>query len=79
MKLIISHRSIKRELETPFALCIGRDDLDMLIRELQQQMAGMGPYGWIRIDPSHPADCPPNTRALAWTEAGNINPPLAHT
>lgn len=70
MKLVISHKGVKRELHTPFALCCGMDDLDSLIRALEAARAGMlnATYGWMRIDPSHPDDCPPNTRPLPWTE-----------
>src|SRR6266566_7918670 len=77
MRFIISYKGIKRALETPFAMCIGANDLEYLIRELEAQRRGLGesPYGWIRIDPSHPSDCAPNTRPLEWTEASNINPP----
>jgi len=77
MKLIISHQGIKRELDTPFGLCCSTKDLEYLIRELQKQLAGMGDssYGWMRVDPSHPCNAPPNTAPLAWTDARNINPP----
>jgi len=76
MRFIISHKGIKRTLETPFAMCIGVKELEYLIRELEAQLRGLGEssYGWIRVDPSHPSDCAPNTRPLEWTEAGNINP-----
>src|SRR6266566_2976315 len=77
MRFIISHKGIKRTLETPFAMCIGVKELEYLIRELEAQLRGLGEssHGWIRVDPSHPSDCAPNTRPLEWTEAGNINPP----
>lgn len=75
MKLIISQHGIKRQIEGSFAMCCGADDLDTLIQELQRQRAGMTGYGWFKVDASHPCDAPANTRPLAWTEAGNINPP----
>jgi hypothetical protein len=79
MKLIISHKGIKRELETPFALCCSADDLASLIRELKAVHAALvdmgSGYGWVRIDPSHPCDAPSNTKPLAWTDVRNINPP----
>jgi hypothetical protein len=78
MKLVISHKGIKRELETPFALCCQMAELDQLIALLQEQRRAKGEstYGWIRVDPSPPADCAPNPRPLGWTEAGNMNPPI---
>ena len=72
MKLTISSEGVKRELNTPFALCISSKDLGSLIRELQFVHAGMEsnnmPFGWVRIDPSHPCDAPPNTKPLGWGE-----------
>lgn len=70
MKFTISSKGVKRELTTPFALCIGPDDLDSLIRALQEARAGMlnSTYGWVRVDPSHPCDAPPNTEPLKWDE-----------
>lgn len=80
MKIIISHKGIKRELETPFALCCDMNELDQLIVELQAQRRANEEisYGWIKVDLSHPADCAPNTRPLKWTEASNINPPIIY-
>lgn len=75
MKYIISQGGIKREIEGPFAMCCDPADLEILIQELQRARMTIGSYGWFRIDPSHPSDCPPNTRPLKWTEVGNINPP----
>jgi len=78
MKFIISHNGLKRELATPFAMCIGSEDLRDLIRELQQELQRFGGdfmIAWLRIDPSHPSECAPNTVALEWNDPGNRNPP----
>lgn len=68
MKIIISYGGVSRELGTPFALCMGTADLDHLIRALQSARAGMmdTTYGWMRVDPSHPSDAPPNTPPRPW-------------
>ena len=70
MRILLSKDGIKREIETPFAICIGRDDLETLIRTLQELHGAMegisSSYGWLRVDPSHPCDAPPNTPPLPW-------------
>jgi len=70
MKMVISYKGVSRHLETPFALCMGMNDLDDLISTLQSARAGMidSTYGWMRIDPSHPSDSPPNTPPRQWEE-----------
>ena len=80
MKLIISQGGVKRELRGAFAMCLSQEDLTLLITLLQAQEGAWketgGSYGWIRIDPSHPdQDSRPNTKPLAWTDPGNVNPP----
>lgn len=70
MKFIISKDGTKRELETPFALCIDTEHLGSLINELRSLHAGMKEtgtsYGWIKVDLAHPSDCQPNTKPLPW-------------
>jgi hypothetical protein len=72
MKLILSKDGVKRELHTPFAVCTSPDDLERIGREFIALAAGMradnASYGWQRVDPSHPCDCPPNTPPLLWTD-----------
>jgi hypothetical protein len=77
MKIIFSKNGIKREIETPFSICVSAADLDVFIQELTRMRAyqGNSTYGWLRIDPSHPSDCQPNTAVLKWTDARNCNPP----
>jgi hypothetical protein len=71
MKIILSKDGVKREIETPFAMCIDREDLEALIRSLRELHAAMtemnASYSWIRVDPSHPCDAPANTPPLPWT------------
>jgi len=69
MKLIISARGVKRELRAPFALCCSAEDLESLIHELQRARGSMlsSPYGWVKIDPSHPCDAPSGP-PKDWTE-----------
>lgn len=72
MKLILSKDGVKREIETPFALCISPVDMQHLAQELIAQAAGMqangGSYGWVLIDTGHPDKSPPNTPPRKWTE-----------
>ena len=73
MKLVLSKDGVKREIQTPFALCCDMEELDRLIRAMQAARAGMtetgGTYGWLRIDTAHPdPDGPANTPPLKWTE-----------
>jgi hypothetical protein len=79
MRIILSKDGVKREIETPFAMCISRDDLEDLIRALRELHAAMtemnSSYGWLRVDPSHPCDAPPNTPPLPWT----AQPPAQRT
>ena len=76
MKLVLFKDGVKREIETPFALCIGRGDLHQLIDELKFVAGGMdgsgSSYGWVRIDPSHPADCKPNTPPMPWSASDTM-------
>lgn len=57
MKLVLSKNGVKREIEAPFALCCSAEDLDTFIQELRRAQGSMlnSSYGWMRIDPSHPA------------------------
>jgi hypothetical protein len=77
MKMIIDKDGIKRELESPFSLCMSRDDLDAFICELRERLVVMSDtsdgslgssYGWFRVDTSHPASAPSSTMPLAWTD-----------
>jgi len=72
MKLVISKDGVKREIQTPFAICCDMNDLDHLIRAIIAARAGMvangGSYGWLRIDTNHPSDCAANSKPLEWTE-----------
>lgn len=70
MRIILCKDTVKREIETPFAICIGADDLDRLIRVLQQIRGSMlnSTYGWYRVDDFNPCDAPPNTPPRRWTE-----------
>lgn len=70
MKLVFAKDGVKREIETPFALCCKMEDLDRLILELQAARGSMGDanYGWFRIDETHPAaDCASGA-PRKWTE-----------
>ncbi len=72
VKLIISKDGVKREITTPFAMVIGTQDLDYLIRHLKALHAGCvdagTTYGWVKVDPGHPdADGPSNSPPLPWT------------
>lgn len=74
MKIVLSKDGVKREIETPFAICIGRDDLHRLISALSHMYASMrdeangSSYGWGRIDEAHPDTCAPNQAPLKWTD-----------
>ena len=72
MKLIIAKGGLKREIQTPFALCCDIEEMDGLIRALQFARAGMvnsgSSYGWMRIDTDHPCDGPSNTPPLQWNQ-----------
>lgn len=72
MKLVISKSGVKREIETPFGIAVKPDDLRELARELLRNADRMDAegttYGWVRCDPSHPSDCPPNTPPRPWVE-----------
>lgn len=70
MRLIFSKDNVKREIETPFALCCSMDDLEILIKTLQSARGAMlnNTYGWMLIDDSHPCKGPSNTVPLKWTE-----------
>ena len=68
-KIAISHKGVKRWLETPFAICGNPDDMRRIGEEIvkQAKMLEVG-YGWMRIDPSHPDSGPPNTKPLEWVD-----------
>lgn len=72
MKLILSKDGVKREIETPFAICCNVEELGALVREINAVRAGMldngSTFGWMRIDPSHPCDAAPNTKPRPWTD-----------
>lgn len=72
MRIILSKDGVSREIETPFALCCGSGEIDALISALREIKGGMAetgsPYGWHRVDPSHPSDGPFNTPPRKWTE-----------
>ena len=70
MKIIISHEGVKRELQTPFRLCMAMDDLDALVESLKRARRMMGDctFGWMRIDPEGETEdsSPANTPPLPW-------------
>lgn len=70
-KIIINKDGVSRELETPFAICLSSKDVFQLIEELKSVAATMSasgsPYGWHRIDTSHPASGPGGP-PRKWTE-----------
>ena len=70
IKIVLSKDGVKREITTPFGICIHRDDLGRLIRALQDirdRMEGAGAiYGWDRVVVGHPDDSLPNTSPRPW-------------
>ena len=72
MKIILSKDGITREIETPFGMCCDMYELDILIRILQDARAAYeescSPYGWFRVDTSHPSEGPYNTPPKLWAE-----------
>ena len=58
MKLVISQGGIKREIEAPFGICLSGQDLDDLIRKLQDiqgaWIQSRCSYGWAVVDKFDP-------------------------
>ncbi len=81
MKLVLAKDGVKREIEAPFGLCVSSDDLETFIGLLREARAVMGSqgasFGWVRIDPSHPADDASDGHPpLKWTDGELIVPPV---
>lgn len=50
MKLIISHKKTKREINGAFAICGSTDDLLRLKNAIDEKLQNKSGYGWINID-----------------------------
>lgn len=72
MKLIISQDGVKRELCTPFKLCMAPDDMARLGRHLIGLSAAMKEegtsYGTVNVYPDCSLGGPANTPPRNWTE-----------
>lgn len=75
MKICLSKDGIKRNIETPFAMAIQRDDLVRLGEHLIGLAAAMEAkgtsYSFVTIDPDGLDHGPPNTPPLEWTDIGD--------
>lgn len=73
--MIIEQDGVKRELNTkvPFNLCLSRDEARLLRHRLEQAADDSWTHGWLTVWPLQ-LNAPAGTRALAWTDAGNVNP-----
>jgi hypothetical protein len=61
MKAIIEYEGVKRQIDGPFSICIGRGNLETLIQCLSEKQEGDLRYGWIEITerPERTPDSPP--------------------
>ncbi len=69
MKIVISHKGVKREIEGDgFNICASSQDFKTIVDGIQN--ANVACYGWIRIrDPETDKHCSgPNTPPKPWTE-----------
>ena len=67
MKMILARDGVKREIEGPFALLMGRRDMESLVQELRQILADDEySYGWRIIDTHRAVDIPANTPPTPW-------------
>jgi hypothetical protein len=67
MKVIINHNGVPREIEGPFDICIGKEDLDQIYRILKKKRKKGWHFGWINIsDPRERTESSPNTKPLKW-------------
>ena len=75
MKLVISKNGIKRSIETPFAMALGKEDLVRLGNHLIGLAAAMGAegvsYTFVTVDPESPYTGPPNTTPMEWDDVGD--------
>lgn len=72
MKLVISKDGVKRELHTPFAMCVSPDDVERLGHHLIGHAAAMRiqgtSYGTINVYPDCTLGGPSNTPPKSWIE-----------
>jgi hypothetical protein len=68
MKRIIVKDGIKRELHSPFELCMSRKDMEMLLENLKEILRDdRFSYGWRQITELH-TDHPGNTYVIQWDD-----------
>lgn len=65
MKIVIEKAGVKREIEGPFNICGSPDDLETIVRCIED--ADIRGYGWVRIT-AEIEPFTPNTAPLGWTE-----------
>lgn len=65
MRLIIEAEGVKRELNGPFRLCAGANDLRALRDQLDRIISEPFTYGWNTIWPA-PQDAGPDTPPQTW-------------
>lgn len=66
MKIIIEHKTSKREIDGAFNICGSRADLLSLYNALQLEIFNAGfSYGWIKV-PLETQPSIPNTPPLDW-------------
>ena len=69
MKLIIDHQNVKREIDGPWALCIGRFDAEQLKQILEDVLKSEETsfsYGWIDVPLKTKSST--NQTPKGWTE-----------
>ena len=68
MKIIISHKGVKRELDgTGFNICACRNDLQQIVKEIELALDRDFSYGWVTVrDPIPDEHAIKNTQPISW-------------
>lgn len=68
MKFVFAKDGVKREIEGPFQMCCGINDLKELRRILDVQIERNYAYGWFDVVPPLEWQAPSNTQPKKWID-----------